>query len=271
MAWTAKAAMVGGNKTPFLESGDPQSTHVLLLIHPFPVGVRLWESVAIPHGWRALAPALPGFDGADPPPPGSTNIDDYARYVLELIDHLRLDSAVLGGLSMGGYVSFALLRLDRLRWRALVLADTRAGADSDRARAGREQTLKTVREHGTRGVADALLPKLLGSTTRSRRPDVVDHVRRLAERQTSEGVAAAVVRLRDRPNSTPLLQEINVPTLVVVGEEDELTPPSESEEMHADLQDSRLVRIPEAGHLSAVENPSAFNAALASFLNEIRG
>jgi pimeloyl-ACP methyl ester carboxylesterase len=268
--WSAKALTIDEKKVPFLETGDPHSPHVLLLVHAFPVGMRMWETVAVPDGWRAVAPALPGFDGTDPPPADSTSIDDYARYVLAFVDALRVDNAVLGGLSMGGYVSFALWRLERLRWRGLVLADTRAGADSEQARAGREQMLATVKAQGTHGVAEAMLPKLLGATTRSRRSEVVDHVRRLIERQTSEGVAAAIVRLRDRPDSTALLRDVGVPALVIVGEEDEVTPPKESEAMQSALQDARLERIAEAGHLSCVENAQAFNAALASYLSAIR-
>ncbi len=172
---------------------------------------------------------------------------------------------------MGGYVAFALWRLEHLRWRGLVLADTRAGADSEQARAGREKMLQTLQARGTHGVADELLPKLLGNTTRTQRPQLVDHVRRLIERQTNEGISGAVVRLRDRPDSTPLLAEITVPVLVMVGDEDEVTPPSEAEGIQAHLADSRLVRIPQAGHLSCLENPEPFNAALAAFLSSIRG
>jgi pimeloyl-ACP methyl ester carboxylesterase len=271
MAWLAKAATLGQQRAVFFESGDPASSNVIVLIHAFPVGMRMWDVVSIPVGWRAIAPALPGFDGVDPPPTAAASIDDYARYVLELLDHLRVVHAVIGGVSMGGYTAFALWRLNRLRWRGVVLADTRAGADSEQARVGREKMLETLRTGGSRAIADEMVPKLLGKTTRSKRPDVVDHATRLIERQTSEGLAAAVVRLRDRPDSAPLLSEMGVPALVVVGEEDEVTPVSESEQMHARLPDSRLVRIPEAGHLSCMENPVAFSAALASFLSEIRG
>ncbi len=271
MTWTAKAEITGHGRIPYLDAGDPKSDHVLLLIHAFPVGMRMWESVSIPEGWRAVAPALPGFDGADPAPRESTSIDDYATAILDFMDRLRLDSAVLGGLSMGGYAAFAGWRLDHLRWRALVLADTRAGADSEQARAGREKMLEVLDARGTRGIADEMIPKLLGSTTRARRPELVDHVRRMIERQTNEGVRGALVRLRERPDSTSLLSEISVPALVLVGEEDEVTPPAEAEHIAARLEDAQVVRIPESGHLSCLENPMAFNAALDVFLTQFRG
>jgi 3-oxoadipate enol-lactonase len=243
---------------------------VLLLLHAFPVGLRLWEPVAAPAGWRLLAPALPGFDGADPLPPESTRIDDYVDPILEFMDHTRVDHAVLGGLSMGGYVAFALWRRERLRWRGLVLADTRAAADSEQGRAARDNMLRTLEARGTHGVAEEMLPKLLGRTTRAAQPHLVEHVRRLIERQTNEGVRGAIVRLRDRPDSTPLLPDIRIPVLVLVGDEDEVTPPAEAEQMRAQLEDARLVRMPQAGHLSCLENPAPFNAALAAFINAIR-
>ncbi len=270
MAWTTKAATIRNSKVPYLDTGEAQSPRVLLLVHAFPVGMRMWDPVAVPAGWRAVAPALPGFDGAEPPPAASTAIDDYARFVIDFMDHLHIDSAVLGGASMGGYVAFAAWRLEHLRWRGLVLADTRSGADSEQGRAGREKALETIRTRGTHGLAEEMLPKLLGETTRARQPQLVDHVRRLIERQTNQGVNDAVVRLRDRPDSTPLLPEIGVPALIIVGEEDAITTPAEAEQMRVGLEDARLVRIPEAGHLSCLENPAAFNAALAAFLSEIQ-
>jgi 3-oxoadipate enol-lactonase len=271
VSWSAKAAALGSGRIPYLDTGDPKSPHVLLLVHAFPVGMRVWEPVTVPPGWRAIAPALPGFDGAAPPASDSTSIDDYARCVLELMDDLRVDGAVLGGLSMGGYVAFALWRLDRLRWRGFVLADTRAGADTDAGRAARNAMLQTLDTRGTHGVADEMLPKLLGKTTREQRPELVQHVRRLIERQTNEGVRAAALRLRDRPDSTPLLPEIGVPALVIVGDEDEVTPLSEAEILHSRLPDAHLARVTGAGHLSCLENPAAFNGALAAFLSSIRG
>jgi 3-oxoadipate enol-lactonase len=271
MSWLAKAATLGDRKAVYLESGDPHSSNVVVMLHAFPVGMRMWEPVSVPHGWRAIAPAFPGFDGVDPPRAESSKIDDYARLVLDLVTHLHIDKAIAGGVSMGGYVTFALWRLDRARWRGLILADTKAGADSEQARAGREKMLETLRTKGTRAVAEEMVPKLLGATTRERKAPAVDQVSRLIERQTKEGLAAAVIRLRDRPDSVSLLPEISVPVLVAVGAEDEVTPIAESEAMHARLPDSRLVQIPGAGHLACLENPSEFNAAVASFLNEFRG
>jgi pimeloyl-ACP methyl ester carboxylesterase len=270
MAWTSKILSTDRDRTPYLDAGDPHSPHVIVLVHAFPVGKRMWHSVTIPDGWRAIAPALPGFDGAEPIATATPTIDDYARAVLSVIDHLHIDNAVVGGVSMGGYVTFALWRLARLRWRGVVLADTKAGADTEQAREARQKLLEVVKQQGSRAVAEEMLPKLLGKTTLATRPQLVDEVRRLIERQTGEGLAGAIVRLRDRPDSTPLLPEMGVPALVIVGEEDTVTPPAESETMAAQLDDAQLVRIPGAGHLACMEKPEAFNTALDAFLRTIR-
>src|SRR5262249_11814686 len=155
-----------------------------LLLHAFPVGMRLWESQEIPSGWRAIAPALPGFDGTRLPPADSTSIDDYARAAIALLDALQVTSFVVGGVSMGGYAAFGVWRLAASRCRGVVLADSRAGADTEQGRAARNAMLDLVRTTGAKGVADDMLPKLLGETTRAGRPGVVSRIRALIESQT---------------------------------------------------------------------------------------
>jgi pimeloyl-ACP methyl ester carboxylesterase len=250
----------------YLEDGDQHSAKTLVLIHAFPVGVRIWEPFEAPAGWRAIAPALPGFDGVgriDHPP---ASIDDYARAVLATMDRLGMSSAIVGGLSMGGYVAFALWRLAARRCRGLLLADTRAGADTDEGRAARNKLLDLVQREGSRAVGREMVSKLLGEYTRRTRLDLVAHVTDLTARQTPEGIADAIVSLRDREDSTPLLSTIDVPTLILVGEEDVATPPAEAEAMRSKLAHALLERIPAAGHLSILENPATFNAAVARFL-----
>jgi pimeloyl-ACP methyl ester carboxylesterase len=223
----------------------------------------------VPAGWRAIAPALPGFDGAADARADSSRIDDYAQSVLALMDHLDIRTAVVGGLSMGGYVTFAVWRLAASRCRALVLADTKSGADTEQGRAGRDAMVKMVEREGAAGVAKEMLPKLLGETTRAGRPEVAQYVGQLIERQTPAAIAGALRRLRDRPDATPLLTDINVPTLVLVGSEDTLTPPAESEKMSALLPHATLDVVAEAGHLANLERPAAFDAALGAFLRTL--
>jgi pimeloyl-ACP methyl ester carboxylesterase len=242
---------------------------VLVLVHAFPLGVRMWDDLTVPDGWLVITPSLPGFDGAPLPPMDSSSIDDYARAVLAQLDARHVSSFVVGGVSMGGYVAMALWRLAADRCRGVILADTRAGADSEAARAGREAMLALVHTRGASAVADEMLPKLLGATTRTHRPDLALRVRQMIESQTPAGIAAAIRRLRDRPDSFPTLATMTVPALVVVGEEDEITPPAESELMRNALPLATLLRIPEVGHLANLEAPELFNLAVRAFLTAL--
>jgi pimeloyl-ACP methyl ester carboxylesterase len=237
------------------------------MLHAFPLNARMWEgqrSLA-DTGWRVIAPQLRGFDGGVGDPPAAS-VDDYAGDVIDLLDALHVKQAVVCGLSMGGYVAFALLRLAARYVQGLVLADTRSQADTNEGVAGRTRLLQLVLDKGPSAVADEMIPKLLGDTTRSTRPAVVELVRSLAVANSADAIAGAIRALMTRPDSTPLLQSIHVPTLVVVGDEDGLTPPSASADMHRAIAGSELLRIPQAGHLSNLEQPELFNAALAAFL-----
>jgi pimeloyl-ACP methyl ester carboxylesterase len=207
--------------------------------------------------------------GADGDAGGETvrTIDDYAADVIDLLDGLHIDDAVVCGLSMGGYLAFALFRHGPSYFRGLVLADTRSQADTPEALEGRKKMLAVVDRQGPAAVVEEMIPKLLGATTRERRPDLVERVRGIALSNSSESIAGAIRALMSRPDSTPLLGSIRVPTLVIVGEEDVLTPPSHAEEMHTLIAGSELIRIAGAGHLSSLEKNEAFNAALARFLD----
>jgi pimeloyl-ACP methyl ester carboxylesterase len=172
----------------------------------------------------------------------------------------------LAGLSMGGYIAFAVLRHAARYVHALVLADTKPQADSPDAVEGRKRLLQVAREKGAAAVADEMVPKLLGETTRRERAGVVEQVRAMVVSNPTAAIAGAITALMTRPDSTPLLATIHVPTLILVGDEDTVTPPSAAEEMHRAIAGSELVRIPGAGHLSNLERPDLFDAALARFL-----
>jgi pimeloyl-ACP methyl ester carboxylesterase len=228
----------------------------------------MWEAqlVMADRGWHVIAPHLRGVDGARGDPP-TTSIDDYAGDVVDLLDGLHVKQAVVGGLSMGGYAAFAILRLAARYVQALVLADTRPQADTPEGVEGRKKMLQLVQDKGPAAVADDMIPKLLGETTRRTRPDVAERVRSLVLANSAESIAGAVRALMTRPDSTPLIATIHVPTLILVGNEDTVTPPALSEEMHRAIGGSELVRIDGAGHLSNLEQPGLFNDALARFLD----
>lgn len=253
---------VNGCDLHYLDVGRGPSAVVLL--HAFPLHGGMWagqlESLASRH--RVVVPDYRGLGQSGPAPVAST-MDLLAEDVRALLAHLRIERAAVVGLSMGGYLAFEVWRQAPGLVRGLALCDTRAGADSAEGAAGRETFAKGALEHGLPWVADQMVPKLLKP---SPDPAVVKQVRALVGAGTPAGVAAAQRGMARRPDSTPTLATIKVPTLVVVGEEDGLTPPVESERMAGAVTGATLVKIPGAGHLPCLENPPAFTEALATFL-----
>ena len=248
-----------------LESG---SGWPVVLIHAFPLTADMWRPQLdrAPQGWRFLAPDLRGFGGSPlPSPPGTRTIDDYAADVEALLDSLEIERGVVGGISMGGYVTFALLRRAPERCTAVVLADTKASADTPEGRTARREMSALLRSRGPSAVADQMIPKLLGAAARQDAA-LVARVREMIERNTVEGLDSAIQAMLARPDSTPGLQRIPVPALVITGEEDEPAPLVESEAMHRAIGRSQLVVLPGKGHLSNLEAPDEFALALTNFL-----
>jgi 3-oxoadipate enol-lactonase len=241
---------------------------VVVLLHAFPLNARMWEGqlALAAGGWRIIAPHFRGVDaGAGEPP--TMSMDDYASDVIDLLDALRIDLAVICGLSMGGYAAFAVLRHAARYVQGLILADTRAEADTAEGLEARRKMLDLVQSKGPAAVAEEMIPKLLGETTRRSRVEVIDQVRSLVLSNSSDAIAGSVRAMMSRADSTPLLSTIHVPTLILVGAEDTVTPPALSEKMHAAIAGSELTVIPGAGHLTNLERPNLFNAALARFLS----
>jgi 3-oxoadipate enol-lactonase len=254
---------VGARRQRYLEAG---SGWPLVLLHAFPLTADLWrpQLERAPRGWRLLAPDLRGFGPGVPPT--SASMDEMAADVEAFLDAMEIDKAVIGGLSMGGYVTMALYRRAPARFTGMLLANTRPGPDSEDGRAARNAMIALVRTKGSRAVADQMLPKLLGTTSQRARPQLAALVRRLIEGNSPDGIAAAIEGLRDRPDSTAVLQGVSVPAMVITGEEDAIIPVSESEAMAAALARSQLVILPAAGHLSSLEVPDDFSEALGTFL-----
>ena len=253
----------GGQTIGYDEAG---SGAPLVLLHAFPLDRTMWEPqlAALAGMARVIAPDLPGFGES---PPAVFTVDGAADMVAELLAALDIPTAAVGGLSMGGYVALAFARRHADKLNALILADTRAGADDAAARANREKAIATTNEQGSAALFDGMLPKVLCDATRAGKPDVVERVKALAARQPAASVAAALAALRDRPDATAGLKAITVPTLVIVGEYDAVTPPLSSASLSANVRGCKLVHIPDAGHYSNVENPEAFTAAVRAFLS----
>jgi 3-oxoadipate enol-lactonase len=243
----------------------------LLLLHGFPLDRGLWDPqfAALAQACTVVRFDLRGF-GASPAGEGVLTMERIADDAALLLDHLGLSRAVVVGLSMGGYAAFAFARRHAERLRGLVLTNTRALPDDEEGRRRRAELAEEVRRRGVAAASEAFLPKLLGETTRRARPDLVDAVRAMTLRQSQQGVIDALGGLAARADSRPTLREIVAPTLVVTGAEDVISPPAEAREMHAAIAGSRLAIVPDAGHLSSLESPDAWNAALRAFLLDLR-
>ena len=263
---SATARIAGGDLAYDVVGTGP----ALLLLHAFPLGMLMWDpqARAFASSHRVIRFDARGFGGS-PPGDGLLTMERIADDAVALLDHLAESRAVVCGLSMGGYAALALVRRHPDRLRALVLADTRAGADTEAARSARAAQADKARKEGAAAIADAVLPKLVGETTRKRRPELVARLRGTIAANPPRGIADALAGLAARADSTATLREIRVPTLVVCGDEDVLTPLSESEALVRGIAGSRLEIVPEAGHISSLENPEGFNGALGKFLKEL--
>lgn len=247
-------------------SGPP-----VVLLHAFPLSRAMWQPQieALQDSFRAIAPDFPGFGGSKEFT-ATPSLDRVADDVAELLEELQIrERVVLGGLSMGGYTALAFARRHARCLRGLILADTKAEADDEAAKAYRARTIAFAAEHTALDVLEQLLDKLVCPETMSRRPEVVTMIRRIAASQSSAAIIGSMQAMRERPDSRPSLSAIAVPTLVVVGENDTFTPPSQSETLASGIPGAKLARIPGAGHFSNLENPAAFNAALRSFLQSL--
>ena len=263
-------ATVHGSRLHYVEagSGDPP----LVLVHAFPFPAAMWQGQidALSDRWRVVAPDLPGFGASEPfADPLAASIESLARPVAGLIEHLGLGPVVLGGLSMGGYVAFSLLRNHRALVRALVLADTRAAADTAEVRDRRTRQQEQVRRGDVDGLIETMLGTLLAEDTREHQPDVVEHVRRLMHETTPSGFLAALEAMKGRPDATDELPGIDIPTLVLVGDQDQPAPPDVAQDMRDRLPDARLAIIPRAGHLANLDAPDVFNDELRRFLETV--
>lgn len=267
---TRQYCHIGSRTIAYLDSSPGHNdSRALVLLHAFPIGANLWEPQmrAIPKGWRLITPDLRGFGGStELDSVSALSMSDYADDVVDLLQELGITRAVIGGCSMGGYATLALYQAHPEMFEGLIIANSRAGADSSEARANRRNMLALVDREGPSGVATEMMPRLLGKTTRESNSSIEPFVRRLIKQQSPVAIRGAIHRMMHRADSTPLLARVSVPALVITGEEDEMIPVDESRRMASAVKGATLVIIPGAGHLSNLEQPEAFNGALNKFL-----
>ncbi|MEA2453392.1 MAG: hypothetical protein QOG04_2102 [Actinomycetota bacterium] len=254
----------------FTDSGG--SGAPVLLLHAFPLNSAQWagQAESLSDRFRFIAPDLMGFGASTAPEDESAySMDSFADDAAAILDELGLDKVVLAGLSMGGYISFAFLRRHRDRVSSLVLADTKAEADPPEGIEKRTNQQAQVRAEGTAGLIEGLSGALLGEPTREKKPDVVEATKKMMAANPPAGFIGALEAMKKRPDSTGELSQIDVPTLIIVGENDGVTPVAAAEALNKGISGSKLVVIPESGHLSNLEAPEAFNGALAEFLGSL--
>jgi 3-oxoadipate enol-lactonase len=256
--------------------GQPACAGAVVFLHAFPLNAEMWRGQLsdLPANWAGVAPDFRGFGESTPDPPATppdldARLEDYVDDVLAVMDAEGMPRAVFCGCSMGGYTLFALVRRAAERVAGLVFVDTRATADTERDRASRLAMLDLLSARGPGAIAEQMLPRLLGDSTRAANPAAGDAVRRLAGAATGSGVRHAIVRMMNREDATPLLGGISCPALVVSGDEDVLIPAAEAEALQRGIPAGRLVMMPRAGHLPSLEQPRAFNAILFPWFAEV--
>lgn len=239
----------------------------VLFIHGYPLDHTVWEhQLAHLDGCMRVAPDLRGMGQSDAPDLGYS-MATYAEDLLALLNTLGVDRAVLCGVSMGGYVAFEMLRRARERVRALVLMNTRAEADTPEGRKARDAAAAQAREGGAESIAASMLPKMLARTAPAENPGLAERIRVMMEGTPVSGILGALSALRDRPDSTALLPRLNgLPTLVIVGDDDQITPRERAQAMAEAIPGARLSVLPGAGHLSPVERPEEVTGLMAEFL-----
>ena len=239
----------------------------ILFVHGFPLDHQMWrEQFPLASDFRVIAPDLRGF-GKTTVTEGTVTMETHADDLAALLDDLAIsEKIVLCGLSMGGYVAWPFHRKYGNRLRGLILCDTRAIADSPEAITNRRKLAATVLEHGTEPVAAAMMPNLFAEASTEKRREAIELTRQTLIANSPTGIAAASLGMAERPDITPDLPGIETPTLLIVGEDDRISPVEEMQGIAEAIPKAELVVVPEAGHMSPLENPEPVNVAIHNFV-----
>lgn len=256
-------------ETVALEVEDHGEGLPVVLLHGFPLSSEMWTPIraAVEQAARMITPDLRGFGGSDAPQ-GDYAMETLADDVLRLADNLGLGRFVLGGHSMGGYVALRLAARHPERLSGLILVDTRASADAPDGKSRRAIAIETIRRGEARAFLDEFVPNLLGPSTRQRAPRLADELRAIAAQIPDHVLAGCLAGMRDRPDSSHVLAGLDVPALVIVGQEDTIAPPEAAHAMAAALPRARLALVPLSGHTPSVERPIPTAEAILTFLRE---
>ena len=240
----------------------------IVFLHAFPLNRTMWvtQEHALSSQFRVITIDLRGHGESDAPLWRYT-LDQSADDVCALLDHLAIQQALFVGLSMGGYILFAFYRRYADRVKGLILADTRAQADTAEGKDGRFQMAQTAYKKGPSAIADIMIPKLLSPVTVQTKPELVRQVRAMIEGNQLSGIAGDLMAMAERPDSVQLLSQITCPAQIIVGERDQATPPFDAHLMADHIPAARLAIIPGAAHLSNLEQPVTFRALVGAFVS----
>jgi len=242
----------------------------LVFLHAFPLNRTMWaqQEEALSLHFRVITMDLRGHGESDAPLWHYT-LEQSADDVCALLNQLSIQQAIFTGLSMGGYILFAFYRKYAARVKGLILADTKAQADTAEGKQGRFQMAQTAYKKGPSAIADIMIPKLLSPATIQTNPDLVRQVRAMIEGNQISGIVGDLMAMAERPDSLPLLKQITCPTRIIVGELDQATPPSDAKLMAEQIPQAGLAIIPNAAHLANLEQPEAFNRIVSTFASEL--
>jgi 3-oxoadipate enol-lactonase len=254
----------------YLERGLPQGSPIVF-IHGFPFNHTMWDPQmkALPNQYRAITYDIRGH-GESAVGDGQYSIEFFVDDLLALLDHLVVEKTILCGLSMGGYIALRAYERFPERIRALVLCDTKSEPDANEAKLKRSAIVRSVKTTGVAPFADDFAKLVFAPESFAKHPEAVEAIKGAIRANSPIGISGAALALGIRTDTTAVLPHINVPTLVLVGEHDALTPPSAAEAMHRQIPGSEIHIIPNAGHMSSLENPAEFNRHLIEFLNRLK-
>lgn len=243
----------------------------ILFIHGYPLSNKIWEpqQIGLSKHATVITPDLRGHGESHPFDPPYT-MDQLAEDCKHLLDDLSIKTPVIvNGLSMGGYIAFALYRKYPQIFKGMILTSTRAGEDNDEGKANRNASIENAQEKGVKAIVDGMLPKMLSPKTYSNNSRLVDSIHNVMSNTSLLGIVGALEGMRDRPDSTQLLSSIQQPVLIIHGEDDQLIPIKEAELMQKMIPNASLVRVADAGHLPNLEQPEIYNLAVIDFINSI--
>ncbi|MEK6813178.1 MAG: alpha/beta fold hydrolase [Nitrospirota bacterium] len=264
-------ATINGGIIYFVETGERGRLPVLF-VHGFPFSSAMWDSQmeAVGRRCRAIACDIRGL-GRSEVGDGQYTIEGHVDDLIGLLDRLEIDKTVVVGLSMGGYIALRTLERNPERFLAAVLCDTRAEADDNAGKLKRANGAASVKRHGAAAFAESFLPAVFAPESLRTKPEAVKLIKSIIAATPPLAIAGHLIAMAGRTDTTASLAAIGVPTLIMVGENDTLTPPALARAMHERIPGSKLYLVPGAGHMSNLENPEFFNSRLLEFLEGIAG